>query len=127
MDLITMIGNSGTYLDSPYHRYDGGTDLAGLDLATLVDLPTEVFHLRDVAPGGTGTREIPAAVFHDRDLAGAAVLLDTGWSSLFGTPEYAKGAPFLGSAGVAELIRQDVTLVGIDSLNIDDTESGGER
>jgi kynurenine formamidase len=127
MDNITMIGNTGTYLDSPYHRYEGGTDLAGLDLATLVDLPTEVFHLRDVAPGGTGTREIPAAVFHDRDLAGTAVLLDTGWSNLFGTPEYAKGAPFLGAAGVAELIRQGVTLVGIDSLNIDDTESGGER
>ena len=127
MDNITMIGNTGTYLDSPYHRYDGGTDLAGLDLATLVDLPAEVFHLRDVAPGGTGPREIPTTVFQDRDLRGAAVLLDTGWSNLFGTPEYAKGAPFLGAAGVAELIRQGVTLVGIDSLNIDDTESGGER
>ncbi|MEO6116487.1 MAG: cyclase family protein [Pseudolysinimonas sp.] len=127
MDLITMIGNTGTYLDSPYHRYEGGKDLAGLDLATLVDLPAEVFHLRDVAPGGTGQREIPATVFHDRDLRGAAVLLDTGWSRLFGTPEYAHGAPFLGAAGVAELIRQGVTLVGIDSLNIDDTESGGER
>jgi kynurenine formamidase len=127
MDVITMIGNTGTYLDSPYHRYEGGTDLAGLDLATLVDLPAEVFHLRDVAPGGTGAREIPATVFQDHDLAGAAVLLDTGWSARFGTPEYAHGAPFLGSSGVAELIRQGVALVGIDSLNIDDAESGGER
>ena len=127
MDVITMIGNTGTYLDSPYHRYDGGADLAGLDLATLVDLPAEVFHLTDVAPGGDGNREIPAPVFHDRELRGAAVLLDTGWSRYFGTPEYAHGAPFLGAAGVAELIRQGVTLVGIDSLNIDDTESGGER
>jgi len=127
MDIITMIGNTGTYLDSPYHRYEGGADLASLDLATLVELPAEVFHLRDVAPGGTGPREIPAAVFHDRELRGAAVLLDTGWSRLFGTPEYATGAPFLGAAGVAELVRQGVALVGIDSLNIDDTESGGER
>jgi len=127
MDIITMIGNTGTYLDSPYHRYEGGTDLAGLDLATLVDLRAEVFHLRDVAPGGSRPREIPATVFHDRDLRGSAVLLDTGWSRYFGTPEYAHGAPFLGAAGVAELIRQGVALVGIDSLNIDDTESGGER
>jgi kynurenine formamidase len=132
MDNITMIGNTGTYLDSPYHRYEGGTDLAGLDLATLVDLPAEVFHLRDVSPGGGGVgsggaREIPASVFFDRELRGAAVLLDTGWSRLFGAPEYAHGAPFLGAAGVAELIRQGVALVGIDSLNIDDTESGGER
>lgn len=131
MDIITMIGNTGTYLDSPFHRYGDGADLAGLDLATLVDLRTEVFRLRDVAPGGEGPREIPASVFTDfgrpRDLRGAAVLLDTGWSSLFGTPGYAHGAPFLGEEGVAELIRQGVTLVGIDSLNIDDTESGGER
>ena len=55
------------------------------------------------------------------------MLLHTGWSRYFGTPEYARGAPFLGAAGTAELIRQGVALVGIDSLNIDDTESGGER
>ncbi len=55
------------------------------------------------------------------------MLLHTGWSRHFGTPEYAHGAPFLGAAGVVELIRQGVALVGIDSLNIDDTESGGER
>jgi arylformamidase len=127
MDVITMIGNTGTYLDSPFHRYEGGTDLAGLDLATLVNLPAEVFHLQDVSPGGVGEREIRADVFVDRDLRGAAVLLDTGWSQLFGTPEYGRGAPFLGVAGVAELLRQGVALVGIDSLNIDDTESGGER
>jgi arylformamidase len=127
MDIITIIGNTGTYLDSPFHRYEGGADLAGLELATLVDLPAEVFHLRDVAPGGAGPREIPASVFFDRELRGAAVLLDTGWSRLFGTPEYGRGAPFLGAAGVAELLRQGVALVGIDSLNIDDTESGGER
>ncbi|MEO8263747.1 MAG: cyclase family protein, partial [Pseudolysinimonas sp.] len=44
LDIITMIGNTGTYLDSPYHRYGDGADLAGLDLATLVDVPAEVFH-----------------------------------------------------------------------------------
>jgi arylformamidase len=129
MDNITMIGNTGTYLDSPFHRFEGGTDLAGLDLASLVDLPTEVFHLRDVAPGGTGPREILASVFFDRDLRGAAVLLDTGWSAHFATPGYLHDAPYLGRAGVDELIRQGVALVGIDSLNIDDTEpaAAGER
>ncbi|TXN32432.1 cyclase family protein [Lacisediminihabitans profunda] len=122
MDVITMIGNTGTYLDSPFHRFDGGNDLADLDLATLVDQPAEVFHLQDVSERG-----IPAEVFLDRDLAGKAVLLHTGWSSLFGTPGYATGAPFLTAEGARALAEAGVTLVGIDSLNIDDTEAGGER
>ncbi|MGH1523612.1 cyclase family protein [Leifsonia sp. L25] len=122
MDVITMIGNTGTYLDSPYHRYADGGDLASLDLATLVGLPAEVFHLVDAAERG-----IPASVFFDRDLAGTAVLLHTGWDTRFGTPAYASGAPYLTEAGARHLADAGVTLVGIDSLNIDDTESGGSR
>ena len=121
IDVITMAGNTGTYLDSPYHRYAEGGDLASLDLATLVGVPAEVFRLTDAA-----SRGIPAEVFLDRDLAGAAVLLHTGWSRHFGTPEYAHGAPFLTEAGARRLADAGVALVGIDSLNIDDTESGGE-
>ena len=122
MDVITMIGNTGTYLDSPFHRYEGGADLAGLALETLVDQPAEVFHLTDSL-----SRGIPASVFWDRSLNGKAVLLHTGWDKHFGEPAYLKGAPFLTADGVDYLIAQGVTLVGIDSLNIDDTESGGER
>ena len=122
MDVITMIGNTGTYLDSPFHRYGDGADLAGLDLATLVDLPAEVFHLEDLT-----TRGIPAGVFLDRDLRGTAVLLHTGWDRHFATPEYLKGSPFLEAEAVEYLVAQGVALVGIDALNIDDTESGGER
>jgi len=122
IDLITMAGNTGTYLDSPYHRYADGGDLASLSLDTLVGLPAEVFHLTDAS-----SRGIPAEVFLDRELAGTAVLLHTGWSRHFGTPEYAHGAPFLTEAGARHLVEAGVVLVGIDSLNIDDTESGGER
>ncbi|MFT4259565.1 cyclase family protein [Microbacterium sp.] len=125
MDVITMIGNTGTYLDSPYHRYADGGDLASLDLATLVGVPAEVFHLRD--SWSAERRGIDAVTLADRDLAGAAVLLDTGWSNRFGTPEYAVGAPFLTEAGARLLVESGVRIVGIDSLNIDDTESGGER
>jgi arylformamidase len=122
MDTIRMLGNTGTYLDSPFHRYEGGTDLAGLELDTLVDQPAEVFHLAEASDRG-----IRATVFYDRDLAGRAVLLHTGWDRHFGTPSYATGAPFLDGEASAYLVDQGVTMVGIDSLNIDDTESGGER
>lgn len=122
MDVITMIGNTGTYLDSPYHRYADGPDLAGLELETLVGLPAEVVHL-----DGAAERGIPAAAVAGRAAEGAAVLLHTGWDVHFGTPAYATGAPFLTEEGARALADAGVTLVGIDSLNIDDTESGGSR
>jgi len=117
MDIITMIGNTGTYLDSPFHRYEGGADLAGLDLATLVDLRAEVFHVDDIA-----TRGVPASVFYDRDVRGAAVLIHTGWDRHFATAEYVSNATYLEADAVDYLIAQGAVLVGIDSLNIDDTE-----
>jgi len=124
MDIITMIGNTGTYIDSPFHRYEGGTDLAGLDLATLVDQSAEVFHLQD-----SKERGIPASVFFDRDVRGKAVLLHTGFDVNFGTPAYATDAPFLTAEGTRYLVEQGVTAVGIDSLNIDNTgvDAAGER
>lgn len=125
MDTLTMIGNTGTYLDAPAHRYADGADLAGLDLGTLVGLPAEVFHLRDAWTAEQ--RGIRAATLADRDLRGAAVLLDTGWSRHFGTPRYAEGSPFLTGDGARFLVDSGVRLVGIDAINIDDIESGGER
>ncbi|MFB9311123.1 kynurenine formamidase [Agromyces hippuratus] len=122
IDIIAMAGNTGTYLDSPFHRYADGGDLASLSLETLVGIPAEVFRLTDAAERG-----IPAEVFFDRELAGTAVLLHTGWSRHFGQPEYLHGAPFLTEAGAQHLADAGVAIVGIDSLNIDDAESAGER
>ncbi len=125
MDVVTMIGNTGTYLDSPFHRYADGVDLAGVDLTTLVGLRTEVFHLED--SWGSARRGIRAELLADRDVRGAAVLLHTGWDRWFGTPAYGVGAAFLTADGAQWLIEAGAVLVGIDSVNIDDTESGGER
>ena len=128
MDIITMIGNTGTYIDSPMHRWQGGADLAGLTLETLVDLRAEVFHVTDITvPIGPG-RGVPASVFWDRDVRGAAVLVHTGWDVHFGKPEYGSGSPFLGTDAAEYLVEQGAVLVGIDALNIDDTEGApGER
>ncbi|MET0828041.1 MAG: cyclase family protein [Microbacterium sp.] len=130
MDILTMIGNTGTYLDSPFHRYAAGADLAGLDLSTLVGLRAEVFHLEDA--WSASSRGIRPDVLADRDVRGAAVLLHTGWDRWFGMPEYGRGAPFLTGEGAQWLIDAGAVLVGIDSVNIDDTDpstgsGGGER
>src|SRR5271170_5547592 len=36
---IEMVANTGTYLDSPFHRYAHGKDLSELDLQRLANLP----------------------------------------------------------------------------------------
>jgi kynurenine formamidase len=114
---ISMVGNTGTYLDAPMHRYPGGDDLAGLPIALLVDLDGLV-----VRSEGVITRELLLPF----DVRGKAVLLHTGWSRHFGTPGYASGHPYLEGDAAAWLAEQGAALVGIDSLNIDGT-SGGER
>ncbi|MBI5160695.1 MAG: cyclase family protein [Micrococcales bacterium] len=123
MDIITMIGNTGTYLDSPFHRYADGPDLAGLELTNLVSVPTRVFHLRSAAERGIGPQDVEGS------LRGMAVLLDTGWDRHFGSPAYGDPAPFLTASGASALIEAGAVLVGIDSINIDDTstESAGAR
>ncbi len=113
---VRMVGNTGTYLDSPFHRYADGTDLAALSLDQLVGLRAEVFRVADAEERG-----IPAAVFADRDIRGAAVLLHTGWDRHFGTERYGDAAPFLTEEGARFLVEQGAALVGIDSVNIDDT------
>lgn len=122
MDVVTMIGNTGTYLDSPWHRYGDGADLAGLDLESLVDIPAEVFHVTDLPEKG-----VPAEVFAGRHVRGKAVLLHTGWDRHFGTPEYAVDPTYLSPEGVDYLADQGAVLVGIDSINIDLMVPHGER
>lgn len=116
---MELVANTGTYLDAPFHRYAGGSDLADLPLETLADLPGVVVR----AP--RGVRALGPELFAARrELEGCAVLVDTGWSEHFGTPAYGTGHPYLTGAAAELLVERRVTLVGIDSLNIDDTSTG---
>jgi kynurenine formamidase len=118
IDRISMIGNTGTYLDSPYHRYADGTDLAGLPLDRVADLPALVVRLTDAG------RAIDRPALAALDVAGAAVLLHTGWDRHWGTEAYGGAAPFLTGAGARLLADRGARLVGIDSVNIDDAGDG---
>lgn len=116
IDRISMVGNTGTYLDSPYHRYAGGTDLAGLPLSSLVDLPALVVRT-------AGTRAVDVDALAGHEVAGCAVLLHTGGDAAWGTADYARAAPYLTDAGARWLVAHDARLVGIDAVNIDDTST----
>lgn len=116
IDRVTMVGNTGTYLDSPFHRYADGADLAGIPLSAVADLPAVV-----VRTAGSGVRAVDVGVLGSFEVRGAAVLLHTGGDAQWRTPAYARDAPFLTEAGARWLVDHGATLVGIDSVNIDDT------
>jgi len=118
---IDMVTNTGTYLDTPFHRYAHGTDLAGLDLSDIADLPGVVARV-----SGIGTRAINWGNFAALEVKGRAVLINTGWDRHWRTDSYFENHPFLTEAAALWLRDQGAALVGIDSFNIDDT-SGGTR
>jgi kynurenine formamidase len=116
---IEMVANTGTYLDSPFHRYADGKDLSQLPLESVADLDAIVVR----APDESG-RSIDAGAFRGLDLRGKAVLVHTGWSRHWRTDQYFEGHSFLTAEAAALLRDEGAALVGIDSLNIDDNSSG---
>jgi arylformamidase len=118
---IDMVANTGTYVDSPFHRYAEGKDLADLPLGSLADLPGIV--VRRPYENGLAT---DAADLDRFDVRGKAVLIHTGWDPHWRTDHYGTGHPFLTAAAAQWLVENGAALVGIDSNNIDDT-SGRSR
>jgi arylformamidase len=116
---IEMVANTGTYIDAPFHRYPTGMDLAQLPLESMANLEGVVIRV----PPGEG-RAIEPAVFQGLELAGKAVLVHTGWDRHWRTDRYLSGHPYLTADTARFLFNAGVALVGIDSLNIDDTADG---
>ena len=113
--LITMCSNTGTYLDTPFHRYADGDDLAALPLDRVASLPGCVVRIAETRTA------IDVADFASVDVRGRAVLVHTGWDRHWRTDSYCERHPFL-TEPVAEYLRDaGAALVGIDSYNIDDT------
>lgn len=115
---IEMVANTGTYVDSPFHRFADGIDLAGLPLESLVDLEGIVIRAQEFG------RAIPAQAFQGLDLKGKAVLIHTDWSRHWGTDQYFEGHPFLTKEAAQFLTEFGASFVGIDTYNIDDTTDG---
>jgi arylformamidase len=119
IDQLTLIGNTGTYLDAPYHRYPDGADLSSVPLEGTVDLPATVVRVT-----GAGQLAIDVGAVAGLVVGGRAVLLHTGDDTRFGSPGYAEGSHFLTRAAAAWLAANGAALVGIDAINIDDTGDG---
>lgn len=116
---IDMVANTGTYIDSPFHRYEDGHDLAGLAIDRIAEVPGVVVRVE----GATG-RALDWHHFAPVECRGRAVLVNTGWDRHWRTECYYDGHPFLTEKAALYLRDQGAALVGIDSLNIDDTSFG---
>ena len=113
---IELVANTGTYLDSPFHRYADGADLSRLDLSSIANLDGLTVPALEQTQ-----RAIDASHFRDLDVRGKAVLVHTGWDAHWGSDRYFEGNPYLTRDAAQYLADSGATLVGIDSLNIDDT------
>ena len=112
---IEMVANTGTYLDSPFHRYEDGKDLSQLELTSLADLDGMVVRAKGKE------RAIGPGTLDNVDVKSKAVLIHTGWAAHWRTDKYFEGHPFLTKDAAQLLADQGAALVGIDSYNIDDT------
>ena len=114
---IEMVANTGTYLDTPFHRYARVKDLSALDLYSVANLDGIVVRCTE--------RAIDKQAFNEVDVKGKAVLVHTGWDQHWRTEEYSSGNhPYLTEAAATYLAKNGATLVGIDSFNIDSTRDG---
>ncbi len=117
---IELLANTGTYIDAPFHRYDGRPDVAGYALKAVADL--EGLVVRATQRSG---RDLDVTWFRERDVRGKAVLVHTSWDAHWRTDAYSAGQhPFLSRVAAEHLARAGAALVGIDSLNIDDDKDG---
>src|SRR5256714_491562 len=126
-----MVANTGTYLDSPFHRYESGKDLSELELTSLANLDGIVVIAKGQEQGAKGgersaksegQRKIDKELFEEIDVKNRAVLIHTGWSQHWRTDKYFEGThPFLTKGAAQFLADEGAALVGIDSYNIDDT------
>jgi len=116
---IEMVANTGTYVDSPFHRYAEGKDLADLPLSSLANLECVV-----VRAGRAPGRAIDRLALAPEEVRGRAVLVQTGWDRHWRTEAYYEGHPYLTGELAEWLARSGAALVGIDSHNIDNTDNG---
>ncbi len=113
---LTMVGNTGTYMDCPFHRFERGRDFSEIFLSNLVDLPGVLIRCHQKSSLSIEIGDVQKA-----DLRGKAVLIRTDWSKRWGSDDYFEPHPFLTADAAQYLATQGVLLVGIDSYNVDDT------
>lgn len=116
--LLRLGTHSGTHIDAASHYVSGGRTIDDYPLERFV-LPAYVVPAE--AGEGAAIEWPPLAALLPDDLAGAAVLLHTGWDRHWGE-DRATAHPYLSAETAAQLVAHGAGLVGTDALNVDATE-----
>ncbi|RFU66112.1 cyclase family protein [Bacillus sp. V59.32b] len=117
---IDMVTNTGTYVDVPFHRYANGKDLSETPVDKFAGMEGVVVTIDE------NTKANDEKWFFGLEIKGKAVLVNTGWDKNWQTDQYFEDHPFLTEGAAKYLVKTKAALVGIDSVNIDDT-SGKAR
>ena len=113
---LTICTHAGTHLDAPAHILSSGSTLDDLPLGRFVGpglaldltgLGRPFIEISDLAPAA------------GRPLSGGFLLLRTGWSKLWGRPEYFEGYPVLSLEAAAWLADRGLSGLGVDAPSID--------
>jgi len=118
---IEMVANTGTYVDCPFHRFADGADFSQIGVEQFADIDAVVVRAEQRDSPAVG-----AEYFRGLEIRNRAVLVHTGWDRHWNTQAYLGEHPFLTEDAANYLRDCGVKLVGIDSMNIDDTR-GNER
>ncbi|MFX0184328.1 MAG: cyclase family protein [Candidatus Hodarchaeota archaeon] len=114
---MTFQTSIGTYIDSPYHRFADKRDISQLHLKEVI-LPGVIINARGLQPNQVFEKKIP----EELDLENKAVLFNFGWSQYWGTKQYSE-YPFISTDLINFLIAKKVKLVGVDTINIDNSRN----
>jgi kynurenine formamidase len=117
-ELIFMSTHTGTHMDAPYHF-----DLAG---KRVDEIPVETFvadavllNIKKRAKGYVTKNDIINCEKRVRVSKGGAVVISTGWESHWVKDDYLSGNPGLSRDAAVYLASKKVSMVGIDTANID--------
>ena len=115
---VEMVGNTATYLDTPFHRFPEAPDLSQIPLESMAGLEGLVLD----ADADDSNREIRPDVleFEKSELKDKAILIRTGWDQRWGSEAYWEPGPFISSDLAELLVESGVRLVGVDFWNVDD-------
>jgi arylformamidase len=116
-----LVGNTWTYLDSPFHRHRDGSDLSEIPLEAVAGVPGVALD------GKVGADRAVSLKADEVQLADSAVLVRTGWDTRWGTDDYWEPGPYISPDALELLLRVRPRLVGVDFWNVDDTNDPSRR